>query len=204
MCIGVLSTCIFVHHVYAWCTQRLEEGTRSLGTVSQMVVNFHAGAGNWIWVLWKNSSAFNKGSLYFFFRSCLLLNLEFSDSTRTADQQTKGFSCHHGITGMGHCCWLCMWGLLGNQTHVPMSAQQVAYWLNHSPALNSIFKTWMQMRHWGTKTFVLTRQDEAMSQAGCSSRGWHRKQSTKILFDLGLMIRVGRISGRGKAGSGVF
>lgn len=32
MCMGVLSTCTSVHHLYAWSPQRAEEGTRCPGT----------------------------------------------------------------------------------------------------------------------------------------------------------------------------
>lgn len=54
MCKGVLSSCMFEHHVCTQCLWRLEEGVRSTLEL-QMLANRHMGVGNYTQVLWKSS-----------------------------------------------------------------------------------------------------------------------------------------------------
>lgn len=47
----VLTVCVPVYHLHAWCPQRPEEGTGSHGLQLQMCVSCHGGARNRTWVL---------------------------------------------------------------------------------------------------------------------------------------------------------
>lgn len=43
---NVLSTCMCVRHMHAWCPQKSEEGPAPLELESQMVVNYPMDTGN--------------------------------------------------------------------------------------------------------------------------------------------------------------
>lgn len=45
-CRCCLSACMFVHHLYTWCTERPEEDVGFPGLELQMDVSCHVGAGN--------------------------------------------------------------------------------------------------------------------------------------------------------------
>ena len=50
----VLSVCISVHHLHAWC----QEGQRTSDLLElelKMVLSYHIASGNWTWTLWKSS-----------------------------------------------------------------------------------------------------------------------------------------------------
>lgn len=58
MRLGVLPALRSVHHVYAWCTWRPEEGVRHFRLELEMVVRQDDSAENWTLSLWKSSKCF--------------------------------------------------------------------------------------------------------------------------------------------------
>lgn len=56
MSMGVLSSCISLYHMYAWCPQKPEDNIGPSGTGQlQTIVSCLVGAGNRTWVLRKSS-----------------------------------------------------------------------------------------------------------------------------------------------------
>lgn len=46
MCVNVLPACTYIHHMYAWCLWKLEEGIGPVGLEVLVVVSHHVGPGH--------------------------------------------------------------------------------------------------------------------------------------------------------------
>lgn len=110
LCVWILSDCMSVHHVYARCLRKSEEGTRFVGLELQMAMSCHAGTGNRTQVLLKASSTFNLWAI--FHTLSLAIGLKRNLGTIALIRSIQNVHKHQlahckEISGEQHTCFIC-------------------------------------------------------------------------------------------------